>query len=134
MRMRSSIAVLAGTLALLAVPMLAHHSFSAEFDANKTVTLEGVVTRVDWANPHVYFFIDVKDSHGVVANWGCETAGPNQLFRQGWRRDSMKVGDRVTVRGYLARDASKTADAREVTLADGRKIFSGTPDDGGPKY
>jgi len=93
-----------------------------------------VVTRVDWANPHVYFFIDVKDSNGVVANWGCETGGPNQLFRQGWRRDSMKVGDHVTVRGYLARDASKTADARQVTLSDGRKIFSGTPDDGGPKY
>jgi hypothetical protein len=134
MRMRSSIAVLIATLALLALPVLAHHSFSAEFDASKSVTLQGVVTRIDWANPHVYFFIDVKDGNGVVANWGCETSGPNQLIRQGWRRDSMKVGDRVTVRGYLARDASKTADAREVTLADGRKIFSGTPDDGGPKY
>lgn len=127
-------AALVGALALLAVPMLAHHSFSAEFDGSKAVTLQGVVTRVDWANPHVYFFIDVKDGNGVVANWGCETSGPNQLIRQGWRRDSMKIGDKVTVRGYLARDASKTADAREVTLADGRKIFSGTPDDGGPKY
>jgi hypothetical protein len=134
MWMRRSIAALVANFALLAAPMLAHHSFSAEFDGSKAVTLEGVVTKVEWANPHVYFFIDVKDSKGVVANWGCETSGPNQLIRQGWRRDSMKVGDRVTVRGYLARDASKTADAREVTLADGRKIFSGTPDDGGPKY
>jgi hypothetical protein len=132
--MRRSIALLIATLALLAVPILAHHSFSAEFDGSKSVTLEGVVTRIDWANPHVYFFIDVKDGNGVTANWGCETSGPNQLIRQGWRRDSMKIGDKVTVRGYLARDASKTADAREVTLADGRKIFSGTPDDGGPKY
>ena len=132
--MRYLIAALTATFLLAAAPMLAHHSFSAEFDGSKAVTLEGVVTRVDWANPHVYFFIDVKDSSGAVANWGCETSGPNQLIRQGWRRDSMKVGDHVTVRGYLARDASKTADAREVTLADGRKIFSGTPDDGGPKY
>ena len=132
--MRRSIGLLGATVALLAAPLLAHHSFSAEFDVSKAVMLEGGVTRVDWANPHVYFFIDVKDGHGVVANWGCETSGPNQLIRQGWRRDSMKVGDKVTVRGYLARDASKTADAREVTLADGRKIFSGTPDDGGPKY
>ena len=132
--MRYSIAMVAASLVLLALPMLAHHSFSAEFDGSKAVTLEGVVTRVDWANPHVYFFIDVKDGSGGVTNWGCETSGPNQLIRQGWRRDSMKVGDRVTVRGYLARDASKTADAREVTLADGRKIFSGSPDDGGPKY
>ena len=132
--MTRSIPVLVATLVLLAVPILAHHSFSAEFDGSKSVTLEGVVTKVAWANPHVYFFIDVKDSNGATANWGCETAGPNQLFRQGWRRDSMKVGDRVTVRAYLARDNSKTADAREVTLADGRKIFSGSPDDGGPKY
>jgi hypothetical protein len=132
--MRRSTPILVATVVLMALPMLAHHSFSAEFDGSKAVTLEGVVTKVDWANPHVYFFIDVKDSNGAIANWGCETSGPNQLIRQGWRRDSMKVGDRVTVRGYLARDASKTADAREVTLADGRKIFSGTPDDGGPKY
>jgi hypothetical protein len=134
MRMTRSIPVLVATLVLLAVPILAHHSFSAEFDGSKSVTLEGVVTKVAWANPHVYFFIDIKDSDGAIVNWGCETAGPNQLFRQGWRRDSMKVGDRVTVRAYLARDNSKTADAREVTLADGRKIFSGSPDDGGPKY
>lgn len=128
------VSLFAASLVLLSMPAVAHHSFSAEFDADKPVTLEGVVTRVDWANPHVYFFIDVKSSDGVVANWGCETSGPNQLIRQGWRRDSMKIGDHVTVRGYVARDASHTADARSVTLADGRKIFSGSPDDGGPKY
>jgi hypothetical protein len=130
---RTVLLPLAGLILLASLPALAHHSFSAEFDGSKSVTLEGVVTRVDWANPHVYFFIDVKDANGNIANWGCETAGPNQLFRQGWRRDSMKIGDRVTVRAFLARDGSKTVDAREVTLADGRKIFAGTPNDGGPK-
>ena len=91
------------------------------------------MTRLDWANPHVYFFMDVKDSQGGVSNWACETSGPNALIRQGWRRDSMKVGDKIIVRAYLARDGSKTVDARLVTLADGRKIFSGSSDDGGPK-
>jgi Family of unknown function (DUF6152) len=79
--MRFWIAALLATLALLVVPMLVHHSFSAEFDGSKAVTLEGVVTKVEWANPHVYFFIDVKDSKDAVANWGCETSGPNQLIQ-----------------------------------------------------
>ena len=127
-----SLGVLAAA-ALSMLPLAAHHSFSAEFDGSKPITLEGVVTRVDWANPHVYFFVDVKSADGSVVNWACETDGPNALIRRGWRRDSMKVGDRVTINAYLARDGSKLVDSRLVTLADGRKIFAGSSDDGGPK-
>jgi hypothetical protein len=122
-----------GAAAMLALPLFAHHSFSAQFDAAKPVILEGVVTKVDWFNPHVYFYVDVKDAKGATANWACETGAPNGLIRQGWKRDSLKVGDRVTVSAYLAKDGSKTVDARVVTLADGRRIFAGSPNDGGPK-
>jgi hypothetical protein len=110
----------------------AHHGFSSEFDGTKPMELRGVVTKIDWANPHVYFYIDVKDSSGKSTNWGCETAGPGALHRQGWMRDSLKVGDQVVVAGYPAKDGSKLADARDVTLADGRKLLGSTPGDGGP--
>jgi hypothetical protein len=114
------------------MPLLAHHSFSAEFDGTKAVELKGVVTKLDWANPHVYFYVDVKDDKGNIVNWGCETGGPGGLIRAGWRRDSMKAGDQVTVDGYLAKDGSHLVDARNVTLPDGRKVFVGTQGDGGP--
>jgi hypothetical protein len=114
------------------MPLLAHHSFSAEFDGTKAVELKGVVTKLDWANPHVYFYIDVKDDKGNIVSWGCETGGPGGLIRAGWRRDSMKAGDQVTVDGYLAKDGSHLVDARNVTLPDGRKVFVGTQGDGGP--
>lgn len=114
------------------MPALAHHSFSAEFDGSKLIELRGTVTKIDWANPHVYFYMDVKDDKGGVTNWGCEAASPGSLHRQGWNRDSLKVGDQVTVGGYPARDGSKLADARRVTLPDGRRIFSGTAGDGAP--
>jgi hypothetical protein len=118
--------------ALLVVPLLAHHSFSAEFDGTKPIQLKGPVTKIDWTNPHVYFYIDVKGADGKVENWGCETAGPGGLLRRGWKRDSLKVGDEVTVNGYRAKDGSRLADARHITLPDGRRIFGGTPGDGGP--
>jgi hypothetical protein len=114
------------------MPLLAHHSFSAEFDGTKAVQLKGVVTKLDWANPHVYFYVDVKDDKGNIVNWGCETGGPGGLRRAGWTRESMKPGDQVTVEGYLAKDGSHLVDARNVTLPDGRKVFVGTPGDGGP--
>jgi Family of unknown function (DUF6152) len=118
--------------ALSMTPLLAHHSFSAEFDGSKAVQLKGLVTKLEWANPHVYFYIDVKDDQGNVVNWGCETGGPGGLRRAGWTRESMKAGDQVTVDGYLAKDGSHLIDARNVTLPDGRKVFVGTPGDGGP--
>ena len=123
--MRNRIVSVLAALALLGGTARAHHAFAKEFDQAKPVTLEGMVTRIDWENPHVYFYVDVKAPDGTVVNWACETRGPYGLARQGWKRDSMKIGDRVVVRGYQARNGSHTADGRQVTLADGRKILSG---------
>lgn len=110
----------------------AHHSFAAEYDGNKPVTLKGKVTKVDWVNPHSWVYIDVADAGGKVTNWSCETAPPNMLYRQGWRRDSLKEGDEVTIEGFMAKDGSATINARSVTLANGRRMFAGSATDGGP--
>lgn len=114
-------------LVLGAVPVFAHHSFAAEFDGSKKITLTGVVTKVDWVNPHAYIYVDVKNPDGTVTNWGLETGAPNALYRQGWRKDDLKVGDTVTLDAFLAKDGSHTAAARQVKLPDGRKVFAGTP-------
>ncbi|HUI81540.1 MAG TPA: DUF6152 family protein [Bryobacteraceae bacterium] len=116
----ASALILAGSL-----PAVAHHSFSNEYDSSKPVTLEGVVTRVEWQNPHVHFYVDVQQPDGSVVNWNCETRSPNRLERNGWNKDSMKPGDKVIVHGDQARDSSHGIDGRKVTLADGRKIFTG---------
>jgi hypothetical protein len=121
------------TFAILAEQSFAHHSFSAEFDAKQSTTFEGVVTKVEWTNPHVYFYADVKDREGRVENWAFQTAGPNLLTRAGWDRNSLKVGDHVTVVGFPARDGAKVAAARSVLLANGHKVFAGSPVDGGPQ-
>ena len=111
---------------LAGVQAFAHHAFSGEFDSAKPMTLDGAVTRLDWENPHVYFYVDVTDQDGAVVNWRCETRGPNGLERQGWKRDSLKAGDRIVVHGFLARNGSHMVDGRDVTLADGRKILAGS--------
>jgi hypothetical protein len=110
----------------LTAPLLAHHAFSGEFDASKPITLAGVVTRVSWENPHVYFYVDVRQPDGTVVNWTCETRGPHGLERQGWKRDSLNPGDKVKVNGSLARNGSHMVDGRQVTLSDGRRILSGS--------
>ena len=113
-------------------PLLAHHSFLAEFAQDKPMTVTGVVTKVEWMNPHSFFYVEVKDPSGKAVNWSFETASPSALGMRGWKRDSVRVGDRVTVQGYRAKSGANLAAARLVLLPDGRKVFSGTMDDGGP--
>lgn len=110
----------------------AHHSFAAEYDGNEKVSLKGKVTKVEWVNPHSWVYIDVTDASGKVTNWSCETAPPNMLYRQGWRRDSLKEGDEVTIDGYVAKDGSATMTANSVTLANGRRMLAGNAADGIP--
>lgn len=131
--MRAKFYVFVASLGLLATaaPMMAHHSFQAEYDASKPVTLTGTVTKVEWMNPHARFYMDVKDESGAVTNWELELGSPNGLMRLGWTRHSLKPGDTVTVSGALAKDGSKLANARKVTLADGRKVFAGSALDAG---
>ena len=105
-----------------AIPVLAHHSFAAEFDSSKPVNLTGVVTKVEWMNPHTYFYVDVKDAQsGKVTNWACEMGSPNGLTRQGWTRNTLKVGMVVSFDGTRAKDGSNKANARNVTV-DGKKL------------
>ena len=105
----------------------AHHSYSAEFDADKPVKVTGVVTKVDWKNPHALFYIDVKDESGKVANWGWELASPTQLMRAGWTRNTMKIGDVVSVEGTLARDGSNYGNTKAVVMAaTGKRLFAGS--------
>ena len=101
----------------------AHHSFSSVFDREKPITLTGPVTKIEWANPHIHLYVDVKDETGTVINWAIEMGSPNLLIRLGWTRHAMKVGDVVTIEGQLARDGSKLANARTVLLA-GKKMFA----------
>jgi len=116
------------TLTIAAIPSIAHHSFAAEYDATKPVTLTGKVTKVEWQNPHTFFYIDVKDEKtNQVANWAVELGSPNSLMRLGWTRNSMKIDDVVTIQGSLAKDGAKLVNARTVALAsNGKKLLTGS--------
>jgi hypothetical protein len=126
--MRRSIWVLlccsAAMLACRPIKLSAHHAFAAEFDRDQPVEVTGTVTLVEWMNPHARFYVDAADEDGEIVNWDFELGSPNGLMRQGWRRDSLKPGDVVTVSGWRARNAAHVVNAREVTLADGKRVFA----------
>ena len=127
-----AVSVLSAALLLSAVPLVAHHSFAAEYDNNKPVKFTGKVTKVEWLNPHIYVYLDVKDNNGTNINYAVEGGAPNGLFRQGWKKDTLKVGDTLSVEGFLAKDGSNTVNARTWLLPDGKKVFAGNNEDGGP--
>jgi len=125
---------LAIVLGCAAMPAWAHHSFAAEYDSSKSVTLTGQVTKVESMNPHARFYLDVKDDAGNVTNWEFELGSPNGLMRRGWTRNSLKPGDVITVAGSMAKDGSKLANAKTIKLSDGRQVFAGSATEtGDPK-
>ncbi len=131
--MRKVLSVVAGVLAAAAaLPALAHHSFAAEFDAAKPVKLEGVVTSMEWINPHSWIHLDVTTPTGEVQHWMVEGGAPNALLRRGWNRNSLPKGTKIMVQGFQAKDGSMRANGRDITFADGSKLFVGSSGTGAP--
>jgi len=131
---RKAFGLLAASLGLLfaSAPVSAHHSFAAEYDSKKPIKFTGTVTKMEWMNPHIYYYVDVKDASGKLTNYAVEGGTPNNLRRNGWGKDSLKVGDNVTVEGFMAKNGSNHVNGRTVTLPDGRRVFGGSQD-GGPQ-
>jgi hypothetical protein len=131
--MNLKIVALAAALGLAGgVPASAHHSFAAQYDSNKPVRLVGTLSKIEWTNPHSYFYLEVRGADGAVTSWACEGANPGALSRRGFKRGDLKIGDKLTVDGFLAKSGGKMIDARRIVLANGRVIFGGTAGDGGP--
>lgn len=129
---RLAVLVVGIGMVLAAGRVAAHHSFAAQFDGNKPITLRGAITSMLWSNPHGHLYIDVKGPDGKVLNWEIEFGSPTGLLRRGWRKTDLPVGAEVIVQGFLARDGSPTANANTVTLPDGRELFAGSPGTGAP--
>jgi hypothetical protein len=127
-----SLAAAAGLASIASSPVPAHHSFSAEFDANRPVELQGVVTKMEWINPHSWIHIDVTAEDGTVQKWMIEGGAPNALLRRGWDRDSLPAGTEIVVQGFQAKDGSMRANGRDITFADGKKLFVGSSGIGAP--
>jgi hypothetical protein len=119
-------------LSVFLMPVFAHHSFEAEYDDKKPVTLKGVVYKLDWTNPHIWVWIDAKDENGKVTRWSCEGGNPNSLRRSGWTRNTLKAGDEITIEGFRAKDGTNTCNGRAVKFADGKRLFAGSSGDGAP--
>ena len=130
--MRIACALLCGLLAG-AASLDAHHSFAAEYDGDKPVTVTGTVAKIDWMNPHIYFYVDVKDDKGEVVRWACESGAPGALSRRGFKRSLLKLGDTLIVDGYRAKNGANLMDARRVTLPDGQVMVGASAGDGGPQ-
>jgi hypothetical protein len=130
--MKTSIAAVTIVVLTSSMRPTAHHSFAAQYDASKAIRITGTLTKVEWTNPHIYFYIDVKED-GQVVKWGCEAASPGALSRRGFKRSNLQIGDTLIVDGYRARDGSRLVDARRVTLPDGRIVSGASTGDGGPQ-
>src|ERR1700756_4768597 len=120
------IAMLAAAACMAAIPGMAHHPFAEGFDGKKSIKHEGTITKVEWTNPHIWMYLDVKDEAGNVVKWQCEGGAPNTLTRAGWTKESLKAGDQVSIDGWLAKDGSKTCNARSVKLPGGKSVFAGS--------
>jgi hypothetical protein len=132
MKLKLAVGMVGVGLLLAALPAAAHHSFAAEFDGNKPITLKGTITKMLWSNPHGHLYINVKAPDGKLVEWEIEFGGPAALYRRGWRKQDLPVGAEVTVQGFLAKDGTPTANANTVVLADGRSLFAGSSGSGAP--
>jgi Family of unknown function (DUF6152) len=131
--MAKTVALLIAVLFAGAAPLAAHHSFAAEYDSTKPVDVTGTLTKVEWTNPHIWFYLDVKDDKGIVTNWGFSAAPPGVLMRRGIQKDVLKIGSVIHVQGFRAKDGSNNASGGTVTFADGRRVFTASSEDAVPQ-